>query len=709
MPIFLANIFLFFGFAALIPVFLHLLYKKKPQPVWFAAMQFLRDAVAQTRRSRYLTQCFTLLLRILIFLLLALAFSRPLVHFEQLLPHGSRTIILVLDSSASMQMMDGGISRFEIARSWAQELLRDVGPGDKIALLAPGAEKPELIYPPVSMLNSVRKELQSMHPGFGRAELFAFLSDKLRQEQGSMKGVEVHIFSDFQKSDCAVDAVKALCEELASRQALIYLNNVAAKNDGANATLSEVKFMPPAVVGNGLFKARIRAHHNAAFSDSMIAHLQVDGQMTDQLAMSGDLSGDGGGDLTAPPGSYGRGNVTGVIRLEPDAFSADHQYYFSLPHLQEQPAVMVYGSGKRDCFYLEKAIAPGGNVTSLLQVETVSWKEFMAGDYSRYPYVFLCNLQEFTATVQEKLQKILQNGGMVFVFPGENLGRTPNVFEQTDFWPGLSCSLKKYSLAENKNILANDRTDELVRTVTREIPPPWSMLTRQRLQLHVAAGQKMPWVWEDGGSFALSAKINRGKIWLFSVTANRDWSSWPMTPFFLILTQELIKSSVEQDALSYQGEIGMPFRLSWMGGNALTKTLQCIAPDGKKTLVTLNRKTAEEDFWCRNLRQPGIYELSDSTEPEKIGVRIAVNIAASEKDISLFQKHELLDFFKNQKVWYSSSLDVLRGYLADRRDGRPLWPGLLLLAFVLSMAEVLFANLRSVHSVKPAVLRGNKK
>ena len=56
MPIFLANIFLFTAAVAIVPIMLHLLHRRRPQPIEFAAMRFLTEAIAKSRRSRRVTR-----------------------------------------------------------------------------------------------------------------------------------------------------------------------------------------------------------------------------------------------------------------------------------------------------------------------------------------------------------------------------------------------------------------------------------------------------------------------------------------------------------------------------------------------------------------------------------------------------------------------------------------------------------------------------
>ena len=201
MPFFLANTFLFFGLAALVPIALHLLQRKKPRPVKFAAMRFLRAAIEQTRRSRRITQCATLIMRVLIILTLAAAFAQPLVRFGEFLPAGRRVVIVVIDSSASMRALEGGLTRFEIARSWALEMLQDLKDDDLVALLAPGTPEPRVVFPPVSARAEVIQALNELSCGWGRAEMLSVVSDCLKREEGGLTGMELHLFSDFQRSD----------------------------------------------------------------------------------------------------------------------------------------------------------------------------------------------------------------------------------------------------------------------------------------------------------------------------------------------------------------------------------------------------------------------------------------------------------------------------------------------------------------------------
>ena len=138
MPFFLGSGFLVAAAAVIVPIALHLLQRRRPRPVMFGTLRFLRDAIAQSRRAHRITQGLTLLMRILIILLLAAAFARPLLRRSGLIPAGRRTVVMIVDCSASMQTLEGGRNYFDHARSWAVALTDSLQDGDRAAVVAAG-------------------------------------------------------------------------------------------------------------------------------------------------------------------------------------------------------------------------------------------------------------------------------------------------------------------------------------------------------------------------------------------------------------------------------------------------------------------------------------------------------------------------------------------------------------------------------------------
>lgn len=170
--------------AVLIPILIHILMRRRRQPVRWAAMRFLEQALKSQRRRLRLEQLLLLAARCLVLALLALALGRPLLGDLSALPaSGPRTVYLVIDASiASSRPGSGagtsGPTRLAEHQAQARELLSslDASRGDKAALLAlsgRGLWAEASIATPTSQIASVASAVAALTPTDAPADLHA--------------------------------------------------------------------------------------------------------------------------------------------------------------------------------------------------------------------------------------------------------------------------------------------------------------------------------------------------------------------------------------------------------------------------------------------------------------------------------------------------------------------------------------------------------
>lgn len=698
MPIFLAQAFLWFSMAALIPVALHLLQRRKPQPVPFAAVRFLHAALAQSRRARRLTQCLTLLLRILMLLALVGAFARPLVRGRAFLPGGRRTVLLVIDGSASMQAEDGGVSRFEAARAWAADYVRSLQGDDLVGVLVPGSGRPYRLFPPVSDHGELFRVLAELRCGEGQGRPAALAAAALQKEAEVLRGVELHLFSDFQASDFSREDCRALLEAVEARHGILLLNGTA-RSVPVNSGFGAVQFFPPALVGDGEVSIRAEVRGSGGAAVSNLVRVMIGGQEVARAPAEG-VAGEPARVALRLRGAWGEASViSGYLELEPDPFAADNRYYFSLPRRSGLPALLVGGSGSRDVFFLEKAMRPGGQATTIVVPQVCDWQHFLASDITEYAFVFVANPETLSGAPLDKLAQYVRQGGIAVLFPGGNDGISGAALRQLPGWEELEAETLTLPAETLSQVALNDLNSDLGRVIAEKIAPPWKMPVRRRLQLRHASGGIPPMIFADGGAFALSCGLGEGAFWLFAVSANRDWADWPVTPFYLVFMQELMKQAAGGQVRALQGEAGGQLALRWNGPeNQLT--VRMTPPSGLEVVLSGQRLERGQPFLLEPLERAGLYQL----EGEGWARQAAVNIPVSESDLSSHSESELRQLLPGDRVAYSGDPETLRRVSAEQRQGRPLWPLLLLAAFVLAMLEVLFANLRSRSRGRPAKL-----
>ena len=140
------------GAAVLIPVIIHLIWRNKAIRIDFPAMRFLIDSSKPVSRWLRWKQLLLLLLRCLIFALLALMFARPYCSNANLLPvwdEIEKEILIIYDTSASMQMA----AQQKKAQQYLDDVLAEINEnsqlrlmlvGNRIAMAIEGARAPGL-------------------------------------------------------------------------------------------------------------------------------------------------------------------------------------------------------------------------------------------------------------------------------------------------------------------------------------------------------------------------------------------------------------------------------------------------------------------------------------------------------------------------------------------------------------------------------------
>ena len=693
------------GAAAVIPVALHLLHRRKPKPVAFSSLRFLHEAIAKTRRSRHLTNFLTLLMRMLIMLLLVLAFARPSVRFATWLAVGSRTVVIVVDASPSMLYREGEDSCFDRATEWALNLVRSLDRKDKVALVLPGLTEPRVIFPAVSDHEAVTRALEKAETGYRTVSLVETLNDLLARLPTGTAGIglEIHVISDFQETGWNATEAEGLGSQLAQREILLFLNHVPPSMT-ANAGISKVAFYPPAILGDGQFQTKAYVRTSIDYSGGNTLRLMVKGQeqsrkvfklLPDQT-VSEVLAGTAAGD-----DQY----VVGQLELDPDGFVTDNTFRFCLPRLPGIPVLLVDGSaqnnvGARETPFLRHAIQPRGKARTLFLPKTIDWQTFLAADMREYRMVFVCNPPALDEAANARLQGYVRNGGTAVLMPGQH-----NVLETSlsRLGPLQGMQVRKETLPQEKPmaIVPSEQPSELEKRLLSIMPPPAALVVRRRLTFtRLPSDASMVFQYHDGGAFMFEVPLGQGSLWVTSVSANRDWSEWPLTPFFVVLQQELIKNCARRSLTGLMARVGGVLALDWPE-DALELDFRLLPPSGRERSLNMTRTETTKPLIISEFEEPGFYHLIRNDEERMV----AVNIPEEESDLSYVSADEIAFPLRAVKLYQADSWHQQQQHLVNLHHGRPLWPLLLCCAFFLAITEELFANVRSRASGLPEALR----
>lgn len=182
------------------PLLVHLISRAKPPEYRFSDITFLRKILTTTARFKKPKDHLLLLLRTLALLALAAAFLLPLLLSENTpLPGEKRTLILIIDRSASMAARQGAATRFDAATALATEALSSSRPD--LANLIWITATPTATFPqPAPNTDFLLAELTRATPTPQPGAIDAAIELALRQLSDAPGHREIHIISDFQES-----------------------------------------------------------------------------------------------------------------------------------------------------------------------------------------------------------------------------------------------------------------------------------------------------------------------------------------------------------------------------------------------------------------------------------------------------------------------------------------------------------------------------
>ena len=345
--------FLLAGTAVLVPLCLHLFFRRESKTFAFPAIRYLLRTERERASRIRAQQLLLLLLRAAIVVLLTTAGARA--HFRgEGRSHEPTAVALVLDNSMSTTVVAGGRRHLDTLKAAARISVADAGPDDVIWVI--GAGTPWKRAVPGGAAQALAA-VGAVRPTHGRAEMVEVV-DRARAlvAQSGLPAREVHVFTDLQAT-----GFEGVAEDIGSSEAPVVVFGLPAGGEAgvANRGVGRVIF------GGGLAPLAGRRTRVSALvsggppADTATVRLYVE----DQFRVAGRAPV--GAAATLPTGPFGRGRIEGWVEIDPDPLAADDRRHFSLA-VREPPLVAVAGEAP---LFVREAIAVLDETNRLSVVE----------------------------------------------------------------------------------------------------------------------------------------------------------------------------------------------------------------------------------------------------------------------------------------------------------------------------------------------------
>ena len=692
------NLTMLVGLGALaVPILIHLLIRRKNRRLRFSTLRFFRRQDEQSSQRRKLRNLLLLAVRLLLLTLLVLMFARPYLPGGQAGGPGQqrRLAVFVVDRTASMQAVEGGVVRWQRAKEAMQKALGELTADDRAALVSSASHCEVLsgVAPP----EVVARILQDLQPTFGKGSLGEAL--KLAQSIVAGAGREwapvIHVVSDLQANACQDLSACPLPPELEVRP--VKVGDVLSPNLAlAGLQLQSRGTNPPHVL-----------IVNHASDETRAVNLKLLVDEKEVLARTVLLSSGQVTRADLPLPKLAPGWHSGLARIQAgDALALDdvcHEAFFVPRPIRT--LVAETRAGKREfeeeSFFVVSALDPGHGLTNVaasrFEVVKVAVRE--AGDrlaratQPGWDLVVLPGLKAVPPGLGRELLAFVQGGGGLLVFLGDDVSAGEYNRELGSLLPLQLRHIEKNpaDFSELKWHLDDYDPASPVFVVFNRPNSGNLALPEFTRRFAVATSQTdaVPATFEDGTPALASRVVGRGRVLLANLSADTAWTDWPKhktyVPWLQSVCLHLAAQSAEEQMRAGAHLVAAEAADVALGSAAGGKTVQVAAVGGKPVLGTADSTGRLRNVDCS---RPGVYSIRDQAGQEL--QRLAVNLPAEESDLAALTP---VDFQQQvARLPEAESQDLLAGLLGQKSSVKELWRYLLLAVLGLLLAEVFLAN-----------------
>ncbi|MDD5697681.1 MAG: BatA and WFA domain-containing protein [Victivallaceae bacterium] len=398
--------------AGVLPVLLHLYFKRRKHRVQFSTLLFFvkKERLFAFRRKLY--ELLLLALRVLLLVLLALALSRPFFKRFNFISGGSTAAVIIIDDSLSMQrrLISGGTA-FSYGLKEAENILNSLAGDDEAAVIfTSGAAGVNLTRDKNLVLKALRQAALTAVPGSPGAAL-ELAGSQLRRSPGVNR--EIYFISDF----AAANTPRRQLSIRGLKNSRLYCLPLRGSNENVSVSAGQLDAAPKSI------------NRSVDIPFTLTNHGQLPRQITARLEISGKTVSTG--HFSLAPGAVLKeqfvyvpprpGRVQAAVTIDDDHISLDNRTWFSFAVADELKVLLVRGRGTRgaDPFYFFRLAldpAPAAPLNGI-RCTTLDRGLLTAGELAAYSIVCLALDTPVDTKTARLLVDYLASGGTLLTVP----------------------------------------------------------------------------------------------------------------------------------------------------------------------------------------------------------------------------------------------------------------------------------------------------
>jgi hypothetical protein len=554
-----ANPLLLWGLlAAAIPLAVHLFFRRRPRPTAFPAIDFVMKARRQTERRLRLRRILLFTARTLLLAAVALALARPRLEEPGVagaaVPKGPSATAIVLDASGSMRYRLERKPLFERARADALGALAALSPEEPATAVVCGSAPPAAEAPSFDRA-AVRHALERAQAEPGHADLTACFAAAVRAlgqvaAQAGL-GKRVVVATDLAASAWRLDTPAPAIESASGRvRPEVAVLDAARGAPLPNAGVVALEAEPEPAAGPRGYRitAHLANYGAGALADAPLQLVVGTGdEAKTAIRAFADVPA-GGTTRKQLSYSFPAGGPAALrVALPEDALPEDDARALTLAVPREVKALVVDGAPspvryRDEAYFVESALA---SPASPVRPMVVDAEALPREDLSRYDVVFLLNVRSVGGK-RDDLLRFVERGGGLFVALGDLVEPEEWTKEMAALLPMPlhvvktadergAAGTRAARLAEVAwdhpalAVFTGEAREGLLgmRTFRYVLAKPAQRAARGQGAVRVLAS------FDDGAPALVEGRRGKGRVLLFTSSADRDWTDWPIRTSFL--------------------------------------------------------------------------------------------------------------------------------------------------------------------------------
>ncbi len=668
-------LFLYGLFALSIPVIIHLFNFRKVKKIYFSDISLLKEIKQEQKSISRLKNYLILLSRILAFLFLILAFSRPFFAEEEGVLTGSSFTALYIDNSQSMQALSNASDLLTEAKSKAKEIVRSSNTQTSFQILDNSLSRNHqfLLDQEEALLAIDEIEIgAAFSPLSSIVEAFKEL-----KEREKLGPATLFILSDLQKSSFDIEEIKDSVNQF-------NLLPIQSANK-ENIALDSAWFEAPTVLKNQVNSLILKTTN---YGSNPAENLQITLKQEDRIRPAGTLSlapGETRMD-TLPLTVMKSGQQSVELRITDYPVIFDDTYFLSF-EVKESLEILVLGKNENN-LYFEGAFAKTPHVSlTYSQFEKVTYSSL-----EEYDLLVLEDLTEITTGLAALLGSFVKQGGSLLVFPGweenakEILANLTKEFNIPPLNQKVKGTAEAYKINAEEFVFA-----EVFKKVSDKIRLP-SVTAYYPIVLSSNVNAEKLIEMRNNLPFLVKYNLSQGQLFLCTAPSQPEYNNLVLLgDIFIPLLYKMALSSRSDVKSSYLLGKGETLRLSFQKWDRQKPSDEIFSFKGptdfipRQQIINTHLILHTDD----HATEPGIYGLMAGEEGPF--AKLAFNYDRRESNLEAWKPEEIskLANLVSLKILSFENQLRLEAYVKNMESGKQLWKWCLILALLFILAEVL--------------------